>query len=300
MRFLDYDSDEQQALAEDVRNYSFEDPRYFWMRHAPNTKIVEYMQKANPPYDEDENDWESWEDSNVPPYDDKDTGAVLSWEELSPPLKYGLKGSSPYYKYNMDTGVLGGWLTEDKPTERQSAINYLAAIAKKHGVNALIRRLYADDNFDDDLSAYTGGLSAMLGPDEVTRVLQAVYKKNNADTVDANGDGDIDIIERDTDGNGHIDTATVVGDTEDETVKGMKNAVKDLAKSPDAKSDEITSTGKTKKDLQEAKTVSDARQKRIQRMMASWGKTATQKKREETTSDTRQKNIIAALKERLY
>lgn len=306
MRFLDYDSDEQQALAEDARNYSFEDPRYFWMRHAPNAKIIEYMKKANPPYDEDEDDWESWEDSNVPPYDDKDTGKVLSWEELSPPSKYGLKGSSPYYKYNMDTGILGGWLTEDELTERQSAIDYLAAIAKKYGTNALIRRLYADDAFDDDLSEYTGGLSGMLGPDEITRVLQAVYKKNTADTADVNGDGDTDIIEQDTDGNGHIDTATVVGDTLDETAKGVKKAAKDLAESPDAESDEITSTGKTKNELKsESKptdTTSDARQKRIQHMVSSWGKTATQKKREaaETASDIRQKNILAALRDRLY
>lgn len=142
-------------------------------------------------------------------------------------------------------------------------------------------------------------------------------------TADVNSDGDTDVIEQDTDGNGHIDTATVVGDTPEEAMQGVKKAVKDLKKSPDAKTDKLTSTGKTENELNsdgtpKGKTISDSRQKRIQRMASSWGKTASQKKREEsahakdcscyscqkkreeTVSDIRQKNIIAALRDRLY
>lgn len=118
---------------------------------------------------------------------------------------------------------------------------------------------------------------------------------------DANGDGDADVAIQDTDGNGHPDTATVVGDTPKETELAVKEAIKDLEKSPDAETDKLTSTGKTEKDLKRD-TVSDVRQKRIQHMTESWGKTATQKKREsaETVSDIRQKNILAALRDRLY
>jgi len=141
--------------------------------------------------------------------------------------------------------------------------------------------------------------------------------------TDVNGDGDTDVIVQDTDKNGHPDTATVIGDTSKEAVQGAEKAVKDLKKSPDAKTDKLTSTGKTENELKsdstpKGKTISDSRQKRIQRMTTSWGKTASQKKREEsvhskdcscyscqkkrekTVSDIRQKNIISALRDRLY
>lgn len=118
---------------------------------------------------------------------------------------------------------------------------------------------------------------------------------------DVNGDGDADVIEQDTDRNGHVDTATVVGDTPKETKLAVEEATKNLEKSPDAETDKLTSTGKTEKDLKRD-IVSDTRQKRIQHTTESWGKTAIQKKRAaaETVSDIRQKNILAALRDRLY
>lgn len=287
MRFLDLSPSEQRLAALDFQNYAGEDPRYAHFFKAPVEEVEEYLRKINMPYDKDEDDFETWEDPNVP-------------------------RSIVYHVSDLPQDAIDDYVNAARDSFRDSDDEYERYLGEE-GEPEEIKNYLGEQELDED--EYLR-LMEQYAP----KTIETAERNSTKHTADVNGDSDTDVIEHDTDGNGHIDTATVVGDTKDEAAKGIKKAVKDLAESPDAKSDEVTSTGKTKKELSfEDKTVSDARKKRIEHMTASCGKTATQrkngnkpqhskdcscyscqKKREETVSDIRQKNIIAALKERLY
>ena len=287
MRFLDLSPSEQRLAALDFQNYAGEDPRYARFFNAPIEEAEEYLRKINMPYDKDEDDFETWEDPNVP-------------------------RSIVYHVSDLPQDAIDDYANAARDSFRDSDDEYERYLGEE-GELEEIKNYLGKQELDED--EYLR-LMEQYAP----KMIETAERNSTKRTADVNGDSDTDVIEQDTDGNGHVDTATVVGDTKDETVRGVNKAVEDLAKSPDAKSDKVTSTGKTKKELSfEDKTVSDARQKRIEHMTASWGKTATQrkndgkqkhskdcscyycqKKRGETVSDIRQKNIIAALKERLY
>ena len=287
MRFLDLSPSEQRLAALDFQNYAGEDPRYAHFSKAPVEEAEEYLRKINMPYDKDEDDFETWEDPNVP-------------------------RSIVYHVSDLPQDAIDDYVNAARDSFRDSDDEYERYLGEE-GEPEEIKNYLGEQELDED--EYL-----RLMEQHAPKMIETAERNSTKYAADVNGDSDTDVIEQDTDGNGHIDTATVVGDTKDEAAKGIKKAAKDLAESPDAKSDDITSTGKTKKELSfEDKTVSDARKKRIEHMTASWGKTATQrkkdgkpqhskdcscyscqKKREETVSDIRQKNIIAALKERLY
>ena len=268
MRFLDLSPSEQRLAALDFQNYSGEDPRYARFFNAPVEEAEEYLRKINMPYDKDEDDFETWEDPNVP-------------------------RSVIYHVSDLPQDAIDDYVNAARDSLKDSDDEYERYLGEQGELEEIEDYLGEQELDEDEYNR----LMAEYAP----KMIETAERNSVKRTADVNNDGDTDVIEQDTDGNGHVDTATVVGDTKNEAAKGVKKAIKDLAKSPDAESDKVTSTGKTKKELSsEDRIASDIRQKRIQHMVSSWGKTATQKKREETVSDIRQKNIIAALKERLY
>lgn len=89
--------------------------------------------------------------------------------------------------------------------------------------------------------------------------------------IDANGDGDSDVLTADTNGNGEDDTAVVAGDTAKEEKEAVDTAKEELGMD----SAEQTSTGKKKGELDDEDD-------------------------DTTVSDERQKNIVGALLDRLY
>lgn len=97
--------------------------------------------------------------------------------------------------------------------------------------------------------------------------------------IDSNGDGDKDLTISDTDSNSSPDTAEINADSKAEAKSALKTAKKALSSNvslPDyATDDDLTTTGKSKKELDDDANLSV----------------------DNTVSDTRQKNILAALLE---
>ena len=205
----------------------------------------------------------------------------LSWKNLSP-KSLGLTDGSDYYKGNIDTGALGGWLT-DSDKEAQYAMVYLKAIANKYGREALYNLLMnGDDDVDvipDDINVK--GIRAMLGDNVVDDIMSDIdnpdlWKQvdvnddddavddsmsdiDNPDLwkqIDVNGDGDTDVTITDTNDNGKPDTAIITADSKKEQRDAIKAAKDKL------NIDKQTSTGKTKKELDD-QTLSDVHQKNV-------------------------------------
>ena len=179
----------------------------------------------------------------------------LSWKNLSP-KSLGFTDGSDYFKGNIDTGVLGGWLT-DSDKEAQQAMVYLKAIADKYGREALYNLLMNGDDDDfmpDDVNVK--GIRAMLGDNIVDDIMSDIDNPDLWEQVDVNDDGDTDLHITDTNGDGKPDTAIVTADS----TKEQKEAIKAAKDELDV--DEQTSTGKTKKELDD-QTVSDMRQKNV-------------------------------------
>lgn len=179
----------------------------------------------------------------------------LSWKNLSP-KSLGFTDGSDYFKGNIDTGVLGGWLT-DSDKEAQQAMVYLKAIADKYGREALYNLLMNGDDDDfmpDDINVK--GIRAMLGDNIVDDIMSDIDNPDLWKQVDVNDDGDTDLQITDTNGDGKPDTAIVTADS----MKEQKEAIKAAKDEFDV--DEQTSTGKTKKELDD-QTVSDMRQKNV-------------------------------------
>ena len=179
----------------------------------------------------------------------------LSWKNLSP-KSLGFTDGSDYYKGNIDTGALGGWLT-DSDKEAQQAMVYLKAIADKYGREALYNLLINGDDDDvipDDVNVK--GIRAMLGDNIVDDIMSDIDNPDLWEQVDVNGDGDTDLHITDTNSDGKPDTAIVTADS----MKEQKEAIKSAKDELDV--DEQTSTGKTKKELDD-QTVSDMRQKNV-------------------------------------
>ena len=178
----------------------------------------------------------------------------LSWKNLSP-KSLGFTDGSDYFKGNIDTGVLGGWLI-DSDKEAQQAMVYLKAIADKYGREALYNLLM---NGDDDVipdDASVKGIRAMLGDNIVDDIMSDIDNPDLWEQVDVNDDGDTDLHITDTNGDDKPDTAIVTADS----TKEQKEAIKAAKDELDV--DEQTSTGKTKKELDD-QTVSDMRQKNV-------------------------------------
>ena len=179
----------------------------------------------------------------------------LSWKNLSP-KSLGFTDGSAYFKGNIDTGALGGWLT-DSDKEAQQAMVYLKAIADKYGREALYNLLMNGDDDDvipDDVNVK--GIRAMLGDNIVDDIMSDIDNPDLWKQVDVNDDGDTDLQITDTNGDGKPDTAIVTADS----MKEQKEAIKAAKDELDV--DEQTSTGKTKKELDD-QTVSDMRQKNV-------------------------------------
>lgn len=179
----------------------------------------------------------------------------LSWKNLSP-KSLGFTDGSDYFKGNIDTGALGGWLT-DSDKEAQQAMVYLKAIADKYGREALYNLLMNGDDDDvipDDTSVK--GIRAMLGDNIVDDIMSDIDNPDLWEQVDVNDDGDTDLHITDTNGDDKPDTAIVTADS----TKEQKEAIKAAKDELDV--DEQTSTGKTKKELDD-QTVSDMRQKNV-------------------------------------
>lgn len=179
----------------------------------------------------------------------------LSWKNLSP-KSLGFTDGSDYFKGNIDTGVLGGWLT-DSYKEAQQAMVYLKAIADKYGNEALYNLLMNGDDDDyipDDVNVK--GIRAMLGDNIVDDIMSDINNPDLWKQVDVNDDGDTDLLITDTNGDGKPDTAIMTADS----TKEQKEAIKAAKDELDV--DEQTSTGKTKKELND-QTVSDMRQKNV-------------------------------------
>lgn len=179
----------------------------------------------------------------------------LSWKNLSP-KSLGFTDGSDYFKGNIDTGALGGWLT-DSDKEAQYAMVYLKAIADKYGREALYNLLMNGDDDDyipDDVNVK--GIRAMLGDNIVDDIMSDIDNPDLWKQVDVNGDGDTDVTIIDTNDSGKPDTAIVTTDS----MKEQKEAVK--AAKDELDINEQTSTGKTKKELG-GQTVSDMRQKNV-------------------------------------
>lgn len=179
----------------------------------------------------------------------------LSWKNLSP-KSLGFTDGSDYFKGNIDTGVLGGWLT-DSDKEAQQAMVYLKAIADKYGHEALYNLLMNGDDDDfmpDDVNVK--GIRAMLGDNIVDDIMSDIDNPDLWKQVDVNDDGDTDLLITDTNGDDKPDTAIITTDS----TKEQKEAIKAAKDEFDV--DEQTSTGKTKKEL-DNQTVSDMRQKNV-------------------------------------
>lgn len=178
----------------------------------------------------------------------------LSWKNLSP-KSLGFTDGSDYFKGNIDTGVLGGWLT-DSDKEAQQAMVYLKAIADKYGREALYNLLMNgdDDVIPDDTSVK--GIRAMLGDNIVDDIMSDIDNPDLWEQVDVNDDGDTDLHITDTNGDDKPDTAIVTTDSMKEQKEAIKAAKDELGV------DKQTSTGKTKKEL-DGQTVSDMRQKNV-------------------------------------
>ena len=179
----------------------------------------------------------------------------LSWKNLSP-KSLGFMDGSDYFKGNIDTGVLGGWLT-DSDKEAQQAMVYLKAIADKYGREALYNLLMNGDDDDfmpDDVNVK--GIRAMLGDNIVDDIMSDIDNPDLWEQVDVNDDGDTDLHITDTNGDGKPDTAIVTADSTKEQKEAIKAAKDELD------INEQTSTGKTKKEL-DNQTVSDMRQKNV-------------------------------------
>ena len=179
----------------------------------------------------------------------------LSWKNLSP-NSLGFTDGSDYFKGNINTGVLGGWLT-DSDKEAQQAMVYLKAIADKYGHEALYNLLMNGDDDDfmsDDVNVK--GIRAMLGDNAVDDIMSDIDNPDLWKQVDVNDDGDTDLLITDTNGDSKPDTAIMTADS----TKEQKEAIKAAKDELDV--DEQTSTGKTKKELDD-QTVSDMRQKNV-------------------------------------
>lgn len=179
----------------------------------------------------------------------------LSWKNLSP-KSLGFTDGSDYFKGNIDTGVLGSWLT-DSDKGAQQAMVYLKAIADKYGHEALYNLLMNgddDDSMPDDVNVK--GIRAMLGDNIVDDIMSDIDNPDLWKQVDVNDDGDTDLLITDTNGDDKPDTAIMTADS----TKEQKEAIKAAKDELDV--DEQTSTGKTKKELDD-QTVSDMRQKNV-------------------------------------
>ena len=179
----------------------------------------------------------------------------LSWKNLSP-KSLGLTDGSDYYKGNIDTGALGGWLT-DSDKEAQYAMVYLKAIANKYGREALYNLLMNGDD-DDYIPDGTNvrGIRAMLGDNAVDDIMSDIDNPDLWEQVDVNGDGDTDLQIADTNDDDKPDTAIITAASKKEQRDAIK-AVKD-----ELNIDKQTSTGKTKKEL-DNQALSDVRQKNV-------------------------------------
>ena len=179
----------------------------------------------------------------------------LSWKNLSP-KSLGLTDGSDYYKGNIDTGALGGWLT-DSDKEAQYAMVYLKAIANKYGREALYNLLMNGDDDDvipDDINVK--GIRAILGDNAVDDIMSDIDNPDLWKQVDVNDDGDADVTIIDTNDNGKPDTAIITADSKKEQRDAIKAAKDKL------NIDKQTSTGKTKKELDD-QTLSDVHQKNV-------------------------------------
>ena len=179
----------------------------------------------------------------------------LSWKNLSP-KSLGLTDGSDYYKGNIDTGALGGWLT-DSDKEAQYAMVYLKAIANKYGREALYNLLMNGDDDDvipDDINVK--GIRAILGDNAVDDIMSDIDNPDLWKQVDVNDDGDADVTIIDTNDNGKPDTAIITADSKKEQRDAIKAAKDKL------NIDKQTSTGKTKKELDD-QTLSHVHQKNV-------------------------------------
>ena len=192
----------------------------------------------------------------------------LSWKNLSP-KSLGFTDGSDYFKGNIDTGALGGWLT-DSDKEAQYAMVYLKAIADKYGREALYNLLMNgvdDDYIPDDVNVK--GIRAMLGDNIVDDIMSDIdnpdlWKQVDVNDIDSekdyrfdvNNDGDTDVTIIDTNDNGKPDTAIITTDSKKEQRDAIKAAKDEL------NIDKQTSTGKTKKELDD-QTLSDVCQKNV-------------------------------------
>lgn len=178
-----------------------------------------------------------------------------------------------------------------------------------------------DSNNDDDWDAFYEDESSPFRQynDAVWNALHDI----DTSTFDVNDDGDDNLIVTDTNNDGDYDTAIIDADSKAEEKEAVKTAKEELGLDNNDK----TSIGKTKGELADSETLSDARKKRIAKMSSSWSQTDTQKEIEKaqkhksdctcalckkyhlngysangvgTISDMRQKNILSALIDRRF
>ena len=122
----------------------------------------------------------------------------LTWADVSP-KKLGMYDPEHHYlRGEIDTGSLGGWLTEDDPELTTDALNYLKAIGSTYGMEALENLLRYGDGGEDyepvvdpDYPEYASGqnggglgLDSMLGTGSVDAILNAINQlSDNSDTA---------------------------------------------------------------------------------------------------------------------
>ena len=246
----------------------------------------------------------------------------LTWDDVSPKELGVYDPERPYLDAEiLDTGILGGWLTEDDYDKVIDALNYLNAIGSTYGMEALEDLLRYGGPVNDDGTQL--GIDDILGEGATNAILDAVNKLNNpdiepvddivADTIMNEPDEPLteeekkqikeldDLIHSDTDTNTKVEDVNGDGDTDVATADTNGNGEKDTAVvTADTKPEEKeavktakkelgvnkkdkTSTGKTKGELEDKKDV-----------------VSDEKKKDMTCSDATQKNIMAALLDHRY
>ena len=202
----------------------------------------------------------------------------LQWKNLAP-KSLGFTDGSDYFKGTMDSGVVGGWLT-DTDEEYQHAMTYLKAIADKYGSDALYNLLkYGDDDEAANPDSIMTGISAIVGDEAIDEIMSDINNPDLWKKVDVNNDGDTDVNVADTNKNGKPDTAIVNADSRAEEKEAVKAAKEALGFDKNDK----TSIGKTKGELEDDTSV-----------------VSDKKKKNMTCSDVTQKNILSALIDRRF
>ena len=121
--------------------------------------------------------------------------ARLQWKNLSP-KSLGFTDGSDYFKGIMDSGVVGGWLT-DTDEEYPHAMTYLKAIADKYGSDALYNLLkYGDDDEAANPNSIMTGVSALIGDEAIDDIMSDINnpdlwnKETSVDILEDNGSGE--------------------------------------------------------------------------------------------------------------